>query len=68
MHSLFEEQIIAFMKERGLERITSRDGELILYPDSATRQVASLYMAATGIVGADLDGDKVTWHRASEGA
>ena len=64
----FEEQVIAFMKERGLERITSRDGELILYPDSTTRELAALYMAATGIVGAELDGDEVTWHRAREGA
>jgi aspartyl/asparaginyl beta-hydroxylase (cupin superfamily) len=64
----FEEQVIAFMKERGLERIAARDGELILYPDSETRQVAALYMAATGIVGAELDGDEVTWHRVREGA
>lgn len=63
-----EEQIIAFMKERGMERLTSRDGELILHPDSETRQVAERYMAATGIVGAELKGDEVIWHRAGEGA
>jgi aspartyl/asparaginyl beta-hydroxylase (cupin superfamily) len=63
----FEEQVIAFMKEHGLERIASRDGELILYPDGETRELAALYMSATGIVGAELDGDEVVWHRAREG-
>jgi aspartyl/asparaginyl beta-hydroxylase (cupin superfamily) len=63
----FEEQIVAFMKEHGLERIATQDGQLVLYPDAATRDVAGLYMSATGITGAELDGDKVTWQRRPEG-
>jgi aspartate beta-hydroxylase len=59
----FEEQIVAFMKERGVERLGIRDGELVFHPDAATRDVAALYMSATGIAGAELRGDKVTWQR-----
>jgi aspartyl/asparaginyl beta-hydroxylase (cupin superfamily) len=59
----FEEQIVAFMRERGLERIDVRDGEPTFYPDAATRDLASVYMNHTGIVGAELDGDTVVWHR-----
>ena len=59
----FEEQIIAFMKERGLKRIGVRDGELVFHPDAPTSEVAELYMAATGIVGAEVHGSSVTWQR-----
>jgi hypothetical protein len=64
----FEEQIVDFMKERGLERLGVCDGELLFHPDAATREVAALYMAATGIVGARLDGDQVEWQRRPEEA
>jgi aspartyl/asparaginyl beta-hydroxylase (cupin superfamily) len=62
----FEEQILGFMRERGLERIDTRDGELVFHPDGATREVASLYMAATGIVGAELRDGKAVWRRRSD--
>jgi len=59
----FEEQIVAFMQERGVERIEIRDGGLVFHPDATTQELATLYMAATGIVGAELTGDGVTWQR-----
>jgi hypothetical protein len=62
----FEEQIVAFMKERGVERISTVDGDLVLHPDAATRELARLYMSATRIEGAELDGDTVVWHRRAD--
>lgn len=64
----FEEQIVAFMKDRGLERIGMRDGELVFHPDASTRDVATLYMAATGIVGAELRDDRAIWRRRTDEA
>jgi hypothetical protein len=64
----FEEQIVDFMKERGLDRLSVCDGELVFHPDAPTRETAALYMAATGIVGAELHGETVRWQRQGDGA
>ncbi|MCB5909690.1 aspartyl/asparaginyl beta-hydroxylase domain-containing protein [Streptomyces pinistramenti] len=60
----FEEQIIAFMRERGVERVDIRDGEIVLTPDAGVRELVATYMSDTGLTGVRLDGDQVRWERA----
>ncbi|MYW94284.1 aspartyl/asparaginyl beta-hydroxylase domain-containing protein [Amycolatopsis rubida] len=64
----FEEQIVAFMRERGLARVRVRDGEIALTPDDTVRQLVATYLSGTGITGAELDGDQVRWERADASA
>ncbi|MFK0289769.1 aspartyl/asparaginyl beta-hydroxylase domain-containing protein [Streptomyces sp. NPDC090442] len=59
----FEEQIIEFMRERGVERVAIRDGEITLTPDAGVRELVATYMAGTGLTGVHLDGDQVHWER-----
>jgi aspartyl/asparaginyl beta-hydroxylase (cupin superfamily) len=58
-----EEQIIAFMREGGLERVDLDGGEIVLHPDATLRELVERYMVATGIDGVELRGDEVVWHR-----
>jgi aspartate beta-hydroxylase len=58
-----EAQILDFMRESGLERVELCDGGVVLHPDPALHELARRYMELTGIEGASLDGDDVTWHR-----
>jgi len=63
-----EEQIIGFMREGGFERIGTEDGEIVIHPEPALRDLVRRYMAATGIDGAELRDDDVVWHRSADRA
>jgi len=63
-----EEQIIGFMREGGFERIGTEDGEIVIHPEPALRDLVRRYMAATGIDGAELRDDDVVWYRSADRA
>jgi aspartate beta-hydroxylase len=56
-----EERIIAFLRERGLSRVSIRDGNIVFSPDPATRQLVGRYMSAAGVAGARRRGDDIEW-------
>ncbi|SES26888.1 aspartate beta-hydroxylase [Lentzea xinjiangensis] len=59
----FEEQIVSFMRERGLRQVRVQDGEVVLTPDDTVRQLVETYLSGIGITGAELDGEEVQWER-----
>ncbi|ACU37549.1 aspartyl/asparaginyl beta-hydroxylase domain-containing protein [Actinosynnema mirum] len=59
----FEEQILSFMRDRGLRQVRVQDGEVQLTPDDSVRQLVETYLSDTGITGVELDGDGVRWER-----
>jgi hypothetical protein len=62
-----EERILAFMRERGLARVETRDGRVVFHPDPAMRQLVTQYLAAADVTGVHLRGDKVRWRPARPG-
>jgi aspartyl/asparaginyl beta-hydroxylase (cupin superfamily) len=60
-----EEQIISFMRDGGYESIEAVDGDIVIHPEPALRDLVRRYMTATGIEGAELHGDEVVWQRLS---
>ncbi|MFD5823970.1 aspartyl/asparaginyl beta-hydroxylase domain-containing protein [Lentzea sp. NPDC060358] len=59
----FEEQIVSFMRERGLRQVRVQDGEVVLTPDDTVRQLVETYLSGTGITRAELEGEQVRWER-----
>lgn len=64
----FEEQMVDFLKERGMERVETRDEGVVFHPSATVRDELAYYMAVTGVTGAEVRGDEVVWHRSAEAA
>ncbi|GHE27124.1 hypothetical protein GCM10017673_31460 [Streptosporangium violaceochromogenes] len=60
----FEEQMVDFLRERGLERMETRGEEIVFHPGTTVRAELAYYMAVTGVTGAEVRGDEVVWQRA----
>ena len=58
-----EEQIVAFMAERGLERVEVHDGELEFRPEPASRERLGLYLDGAGVLSAEIADGAVRWQR-----
>lgn len=59
----FEEQMVDFLREHGMERVETRDGTVVFHPNATVREELAYYMAVTGVTGAEVCGDEVVWHR-----
>jgi aspartate beta-hydroxylase len=62
-----EQRIVAFMRERGLERLEMRGGELVFCPDGPTRELLTAYLNGAGAAAAEIHADQVTWQRRAAG-
>ncbi|SHF86386.1 aspartyl/asparaginyl beta-hydroxylase domain-containing protein [Streptoalloteichus hindustanus] len=62
----FEEQMVDFLKEHGMDRMETRDDGVVFRPNPTVRDELAYYMAVTGVTGAELRGNEVVWHRSEE--
>jgi aspartate beta-hydroxylase len=62
-----EELITAFMRDRGIARITSQDGVLTFRPDGAASGQLAMYLDGAGVTAADLGAGRVAWERRDHG-
>nr|AGS49675.1 aspartyl/asparaginyl beta-hydroxylase [uncultured bacterium esnapd14] len=56
-----EERVVAFMRERGIEELSYRDGEVMLHPGEEMRQLIFQYMRAADVAGVEFDGEQARW-------
>jgi aspartyl/asparaginyl beta-hydroxylase (cupin superfamily) len=62
-----EEQMVAFLRDGGFSEVRREGDGLVFEPEPALRDLIVRYMENTGVTGATLDDDKVTWHRPTGG-
>ena len=62
-----EEQITAFMRDRGIAHISSQDGVLAFRPDGATGSMLAMYLDGAGVMTADISDGRVAWERRDGG-
>lgn len=60
-----EDEVLSFVRERGLEAIESDGEDMVFHPNAATRTAAQRYMRATGATGVRVDAAGVRWDRPS---
>jgi aspartyl/asparaginyl beta-hydroxylase (cupin superfamily) len=59
-----EEEVVAFMRERGFARIEATGDQVALVPNDATRDLVRRYIQTTGVAAVELRGGTVEWRRA----
>ena len=62
-----EEQVLSFMRESGFESVEMNDGQILFRPGPEMRRLGERYLKATGVVGVELRGDEVVWHKPDGG-
>jgi aspartyl/asparaginyl beta-hydroxylase (cupin superfamily) len=63
-----EDEVVSFLRERGLERVDARGEAVVFHPNAATSETVRRYMRSTGSLGVELREGRVHWYRPDGGA